>query len=759
MVQKKTITMKKLFLILFLLPLFVSAQFKNNNKQIINVLNYGAKGDAKILSDGVTNGTTTFTSATAAFTSTAVDGGKLIRITGAAGSSNDLITTIASVTNSTTVVLTVGASTTASGLAFEYGTNNTTAIQAAANAVPTTGGVLYFPLGYYIKNGYTNIPNTTAITGDMSARFGDYDSAAVYNRPHSKIIEVAYNLPQSINIQAVASTWSNLDLAGTTGKAPTSGVLLNINASGVSLYNSNIGSPNIWTGVSQNYSAYWTAVHCSIAGYQYGLVIQNLQTADAGDWTITDCQFGGYGAPHPSSSCVRVLSSGGMKMTNNKFNSGYHKGIDIEILSSASTTSDFQISNNSFENFDSTAIFVATASTGAMGNVQIYGNQIAPFTAHTTGIYLNGAGTPIKGVVITSNLLYNTGSGDTAIKCIAVQDAMIQNVIFGSWTLPVYVDGTSTSVSYVAPSGVAYGTTDNGLKSITGATSDGTNLFLPTVVGGSGAGGNITLSSTTSGTKGKIILDAARGSYFSESVGNLALGTSGASNSAISATFSDLTGGGAISAGVNMGNSSASSPGGGQYNIAPFTSVSGNGAVIMQFSANFGSGATAPFTTQGGVVGTRTNDPMIFFQNSNQIARVDATGLNPFTNVTFDLGTSSLAWRDIYLSHPIGKSTIGASSSLGTNVTSVTPSGNDAYFSLTVVTSATATGTIGLVAFGRTWGATPKCVISSADAATGAMIASAGGYVALKATSTSSMTLAGLFTGAGTWVFNCNCGQ
>ena len=122
----------------------------------------------------------------------------------------------------------------------------------------------------------------------------------------------------------------------------------------------------------------------------------------------------------------------------------------------------------------------------------------------------------------------------------------------------------------------------------------------------------------------------------------------------------------------------------------------------------------------------------------------------PLTNVTYDLGTSSLAWRDVYLSHTVGKSAIGASSSLGTNVSSVTPSGNDEAFQIVMVTSGAVSGTMGFIAFGRTWGATPKCVISAADATTGSAVAlSVGGYQALNATSGSSMTFTAVITAAG----------
>jgi hypothetical protein len=46
-----------------------------------------------------------------------------------------------------------------------------------------------------------------------------------------------------------------------------------------------------------------------------------------------------------------------------------------------------------------------------------------------------------------------------------------------------------------------------------GATTDGTNIFIPTLNGSSASGGNLTLKSTSNATKGKIFLGAANSAY------------------------------------------------------------------------------------------------------------------------------------------------------------------------------------------------------------------------------------------------------
>lgn len=85
-------------------------------EQVTNVLNAASW---KIVTDGITNGTTTLTSATAQFVS--ADKGKTIAISGAGVAGATLLTTIASVTNATTVVMADAATSTATAHTVSFG--------------------------------------------------------------------------------------------------------------------------------------------------------------------------------------------------------------------------------------------------------------------------------------------------------------------------------------------------------------------------------------------------------------------------------------------------------------------------------------------------------------------------------------------------------------------------------------------------------------------------------------------------------------
>lgn len=141
----------------------LQAQIAGLSLGFFNVKQYGAKGNGRVVNDGVAIGSsTTITSATAAFTS--ADVGKAICIAGSGNpggvnTTNPLITTVATYVNATTITVALAANSAGGGSAKEIviGTDDTAAIQAAINAAVTAGGgTLQLPPGRYIvSNGGT----------------------------------------------------------------------------------------------------------------------------------------------------------------------------------------------------------------------------------------------------------------------------------------------------------------------------------------------------------------------------------------------------------------------------------------------------------------------------------------------------------------------------------------------------------------------------------------------------------------------------
>lgn len=115
---------------------------------VYNVKDYGALGNYATSATGaVTVNTAILTDANAHFTATQV--GQLITVVGAGTAGIDLSTTILSVQSATQVTLNANATTGVTGATYAFGTNDSTAIQAAITAATAAGGTVYFPPGGY----------------------------------------------------------------------------------------------------------------------------------------------------------------------------------------------------------------------------------------------------------------------------------------------------------------------------------------------------------------------------------------------------------------------------------------------------------------------------------------------------------------------------------------------------------------------------------------------------------------------------------
>ncbi|RYZ63033.1 MAG: hypothetical protein EOO14_00350 [Chitinophagaceae bacterium] len=118
------------------------------------VTQYGAKGDGTYKNGAaMTSGSASLTVSSGSFTS--ADIGKYIEVGGAGAAAGRLVTTISAVTNANTVTLAATASTTVSGQRVLYGTDNTTAFQAAINATYSAAdtaynGKVFVPKGRYL---------------------------------------------------------------------------------------------------------------------------------------------------------------------------------------------------------------------------------------------------------------------------------------------------------------------------------------------------------------------------------------------------------------------------------------------------------------------------------------------------------------------------------------------------------------------------------------------------------------------------------
>ena len=240
---------------------------------------YGAVGDGKVVGDLVLNGTTTATSATAAFTSG--DTGKKIMINGGAGGvgNGPLITTITYV-NATTVTLGSAASVSGTGFVGVYGTDDTAAINSAVTAAGTYAQannfyaeVRFGAKTYVLSSGPTQTGNgSTTVTFNAQIPL-PYPNA---NGTTRKLILGLYGAGDNGHCQY----WESLvpNLAGTSlvsmTTAPTS-------PSGTFGNQSVIGGPSSTAGLTGGYAnlkihvqgiSVWCGMYTSQYAYDFGYV-------------------------------------------------------------------------------------------------------------------------------------------------------------------------------------------------------------------------------------------------------------------------------------------------------------------------------------------------------------------------------------------------------------------------------------------------------------------------------------------------------
>jgi hypothetical protein len=133
---------------------------------------YGGKGDGQLVSDAVMSSSSSpahlACTTSNPFTSTAVDGGKIILVQGAGAAGADLVTTVSTVTDSGHAVLAASCSTTVNGAGAIFGTDNTTPIKSAraamiayAQASPAHEAALVLQPAIYCVGGAATVGGAT----------------------------------------------------------------------------------------------------------------------------------------------------------------------------------------------------------------------------------------------------------------------------------------------------------------------------------------------------------------------------------------------------------------------------------------------------------------------------------------------------------------------------------------------------------------------------------------------------------------------
>jgi hypothetical protein len=409
----------------------VTRTWNAKGTDVLSVLDFGATGNTIIQSAAasITSGTAALTVAGASFTS--ADVGKSIIVTGAGAAGAALVTSILSFTSGTQVTLNANAGTTltASTQTVAYGTNDTTAIQAAITAAVASGAAVYIPRGQYTITTALSVTAAIKIYGD-----GPYESVITPIPSVSGIAIAINNSPKYYGptLEDFGISYPAQALAGSDGAITATSASFEVNGS----YYKNLHINQAFNGIHFIKASWWVVDGCAINDSgQTAVFIENQNNADSGDGTIVNCSIFN---PFVSGTAIGIIwrTGGGLRVENNKINF-FQTGIQVQ-LGSGAATGDILINNNSIEAYGFPSVGTAInvfrlGATGTLHSLLIQGNQIGGFlNGITVPVDANGAW--LENLVINDNELIalSTGSPTEIVVASTTGFSICGNVIWNN---------------------------------------------------------------------------------------------------------------------------------------------------------------------------------------------------------------------------------------------------------------------------------------------------------------------------------------
>lgn len=199
-----------------------------------------------------------------------------------------------------------------------------------------------------------------------------------------------------------------------------------------------------YTGINFVDAAGWVISGCYFTSYKTAVQVANKNLPDAGDSSITESIFDAGTVPG-----IGVLqnSSGGLRLTNNKFLNGtYHY---LGEFDAPSNTSILVISGNSSEWASACNIAFNSRNMTTFGLVVIEGNQLS-LAPSASGILLQDAGYDFLNTVTIGDNVFNQGSRSIGLNLVRGKTITVNTNTFAG-------NGSSTTgISFGAKIGSAY---------------------------------------------------------------------------------------------------------------------------------------------------------------------------------------------------------------------------------------------------------------------------------------------------------------
>jgi hypothetical protein len=296
--------------------------------------------------------------------------------------------------------------------------DDTTAVQAAFNAVPATGGWVHLPHKYLVTG--VSVPNRTKITGN-----GGLDQSTF---TVTSGLTCAGSTATALTVNAHGCTLTDFSVVYTGGTRPTAGAGILFTKGDATRIRS-VDVSGFWDCIRFNSGWYYTIDSCNIYDpVSNGIYLQNADSGgdDHGDQGIHNCVISKVRDTTTGGTAVMWQSGGGLRFTGNKINAGmqvgypstgqFNYGVHLNEFA-AKSTSDFVAAGNSIENCGQFGIMVEGGAGSHYDQIVITGNEfMCPLG---TCVSVDGSGmspTPYN-ISITGGTMFNSANGISLKQC------------------------------------------------------------------------------------------------------------------------------------------------------------------------------------------------------------------------------------------------------------------------------------------------------------------------------------------------------
>ena len=263
------------------------------------------------------------------------------------------------------------------------GVKDRTAIQAAIDNLPSTGGEVRLSAGVFYIGSEITVTKPVKITGAGGGIAGDAGTA-VSVAPTT--INVTSQTANGFNVSASGCTFRDFALVNTYVGTPTAGAGI-LSTSNTTTTIDSLTVLGFWNLLDLG-GVYYSVTNCRLYdGVNYYVYHHSpgLSYDDHGDFVIANCVLSGWAKSYTATAQLRWESGGGIRIVGNKFNGATQPG-------------------NAGAGKALYCIQLLVADGKSTGSLVVTGNSISSAVGTTANLYIGQLG-PTKNGTFTSGLI------------------------------------------------------------------------------------------------------------------------------------------------------------------------------------------------------------------------------------------------------------------------------------------------------------------------------------------------------------------